>query len=294
MRILIAEDDDVARIKLEFMLGKWGYEVVIARDGFEALHLLEREDAPLLAILDWVMPELDGIEVCRKLRQSGRAPYIYLIILTGKGAEHDVLAAMEAGADDYLRKPFDLEELRARVRAGERIVTLQEALRAQASRDALTGLLNRGAIMELLQRELARAWRATSPVSVILADLDHFKNVNDTYGHPVGDAVLRDTAKRLRVPLRLYDSLGRYGGEEFLIVLPGCASTSAVAVAERVRIAIAEISIELPEGRIAVTASFGTASAGDAQGFESDGLIQAADEALYRAKRGGRNRVEAG
>ena len=292
MRILIAEDEQVARLKLEAILGKWGYDVVTACDGAEALRMLQRDDAPSLAILDWLMPGLDGIEVCRKLRESGGASYIYLIMLTGKDEKQDIVAGMEAGADDYLRKPFYPEELRARVRAGERIITLQEALRIQASHDALTGIFNRGAIIEVLQRELERARRATTPVSVVLADLDHFKSVNDTHGHPAGDAVLRETARRLRAPLRPYDSLGRYGGEEFLLVLPDCPEADAAAVAERVRLAVAEVPMELSAGRIAVTVSFGTATADDVQTFDLEKLIRAADEALYRAKRGGRNRVE--
>jgi two-component system, cell cycle response regulator len=292
VRILIADDEDGTRLKLETLLEKLGYEVVVARDGTEAWELLQRDDAPALALLDWLMPGLDGVEVCRRVRRSGRLTYVYIVMLTVKGQKQDLVAGMEAGADDYLSKPFDVEELRVRLHAGERILALQEELRAQATHDDLTGVLNRGTVLEILQRELALVARKSVPVAIILADLDDFKQVNDKHGHAIGDTVLREAARRLATPMRPYDAIGRYGGEEFLIVLPGCGLNSALLVAERVRGSVGGRPITTPAGNVAMTVSLGVSAVEKAPPRLADELIQAADEALYRAKRAGRNRVE--
>jgi diguanylate cyclase (GGDEF)-like protein len=292
VRILIADDEDGTRLKLETLLEKLGYEVVVARDGTEAWELLQRDDAPALALLDWLMPGLDGVEVCRRVRRSDRLSYVYIVMLTVKGQKQDLVAGMEAGADDYLAKPFDVEELRVRLHAGERILALQEELRAQATHDDLTGVLNRGTVLEILQRELALVVRKSVPVAVILADLDDFKHVNDKHGHAIGDTVLREAARRLATPMRPYDAIGRYGGEEFLIVLPGCGMSSALLVAERVRCSVGGRPITTPAGDVAMTVSLGVSAVEKAPTRLADELIQAADDALYRAKRAGRNRVE--
>ena len=291
MRILVADDDDVGRLRLEAVLRTRAYDVVSARDGVEAWAVLERQDTPPLAILDWKMPGMDGVEVCRRLRQSEETSYVYVIMLSGMNEKQDLVAGLEAGADDYLIKPFHHEELYARLRAGERILKLQEALRVQATHDSLTGVLNRGTVYELLQRELARVLRDNKPVGIVLADLDHFKLINDTHGHPVGDAVLRETAKRMAIPIRPYDALGRYGGEEFLIVLPGCGLTNAAKVAERIRCCIAAEPISTSAGALAVSASFGVAASDKTESLDINAIIETADQALYRAKREGRNRV---
>ncbi|MDG3005453.1 GGDEF domain-containing protein [Paludisphaera mucosa] len=291
MRVLIADDDPAARLLLEGTLTEWGYEVVTARDGSEAWDLLRRADAPSLAILDWMMPGLDGVDVCRKVRQEGEAPYVYLILLTGKARTEDVVRGMESGADDYVGKPFDEQELKVRMRAGRRIVELHDALRIQATRDALTGAWNRRAIFDILEREAVRAGREGTSVGVIMADLDHFKRINDTLGHQAGDAVLREASRRIELALRPYDAHGRYGGEEFLVVLPGCEMPCAWAAAERIRHTLAEAHVATPSGMTPVTASMGMAIVHGA-GRDAEGLIRLADEALYRAKRGGRNRVE--
>jgi two-component system cell cycle response regulator len=292
VKILIADDDDATRFKLQAWLTKRGYEVVVARNGAEAWEQLQRDDAPTLAILDWIMPQLDGVEVCRRVRQSGKVRYIYIVMLTIKGEKKEIVAGMEAGADDYLSKPFDYDELRVRLRAGERILTLQEELRAKATYDDLTGVFNRGTILEILQRDLAHAERTHEPVAVILVDLDDFKRVNDTHGHAIGDAVLREAAKRLSAPMRPYDTIGRYGGEEFLIILPGCAVAAALQVAERVRLAVSGSGVNTTASDVAITVSLGVAAAEGGQREDVDALIQAADEALFRAKRAGRNRAE--
>jgi diguanylate cyclase (GGDEF)-like protein len=281
------------------MLTKWGYEVTVTRDGAEAWEVLQGAEAPPVAILDWMMPGLDGVEVCRKVRQRGQEPYIYLLLLTTKGRKENIIEGLDAGADDYLTKPFDPHELQVRLRTGMRIVTLQaeiiearEALRIQATHDALTGVWNRRAILDMLGTELVRSSRDALPVAVAMVDLDHFKRINDTYGHVVGDVVLRESVSRMRALLRPYDALGRYGGEEFLVVLPGCSAQDAFRLAERLRLGISQEPMVIPEGTVDVTSSLGVATNDTATPLDATALIQAADTALYRAKAGGRNRVE--
>jgi len=296
VKILIAEDDRVSRHLLETFLVKWGYEVLTADDGAEAWRHLQGDDAPRLAILDWMMPARNGVEICRELRKRCAEPYTYILLVTGKGRKQDILEGLEAGADDYLTKPFDPHELRARLRAGRRILELQEQLisareqlRAEATHDPLTGLWNRSAILEILQRELARFDRQKVPFAIIMADLDRFKSINDTYGHLAGDVVLREAARRMGSSIRAYDSIGRYGGEEFLVVAPGC-DTTVLSLAERLRTCVSREPIEIPEGTLIVTLSLGVAE--NCQAKQADQFVRAADAALYRAKRAGRNRVE--
>jgi diguanylate cyclase (GGDEF)-like protein len=294
MKILIADDSIVSRHLLEATLRKWGYEVLVATDGAEAWEILQRENAPPVAILDWVMPELTGPEVCRKVRwQQGQEPYTYILLLTSKNQKEDLIEGMDAGADDYLTKPFDQHELQVRLRSGTRIVHLQEELRRQATRDPLTGALNRSKTFEALERELSRGRREFSSVSVVMLDLDHFKKVNDTHGHLAGDQVLREASRRLRGSVRTYDFVGRYGGEEFLVVLPNCGLGDACNQANRLRAILADTPVTLPDGCILeVTASFGVAASNLNGDLESpEALIRQADEALYEAKRQGRNRV---
>lgn len=298
MKILIADDSLISRRLLEAALSKWDYEVVIAADGAEAWETLQREDAPRLAILDWMMPGLSGPEVCRRVRQLASDYYIYILLLTSRSQKEDLIEGMEAGADDYLTKPFDRHELKVRLGPGKRIVELQAALlaaqvalREQATTDSLTGIWNRRTILEILDRELARAKREGSPISVVLADLDRFKLVNDTYGHMAGDAVLCETVNRMKVSSRNYDSLGRYGGEEFLLVLPGCESAAAECQAHRLRLEIESRPLEMSEGSLNVTCSFGVTSLSKVKQSDAETLLRVADAALYQAKEQGRNRV---
>lgn len=299
MKILIADDSIVSRHLLEATLRKWGYEVMVACDGAEALELLQREDAPALIILDWMMPGMTGVEVCRRIRQRGREPYIYILLLTSKSQKEDLIEGMDAGADDYITKPFDESELQVRLRAGRRLVDLQaellkarEELREQATRDSLTGLRNRSAILNELTRELARAQRESRPLGVVIVDLDHFKRVNDTYGHLAGDQVLREAARLMQNGIRQYDSIGRYGGEEFLILFPGCYEGDSYAQAERLRKQIGAADTRVNEILLRITASFGVTTALPGQNWTAEALIRKADEALYVAKNSGRNRVE--
>ena len=295
MKILIADDSIVSRHLLEATLRKWGYEVIVACDGAEAWNILQRDSAPAIAILDWVMPELTGPEVCRRVRlQQGQEPYTYILLLTSKNMREDLIEGMDSGADDYITKPFDQHELQVRLRAGTRIVKLQQELRRQAAHDPLTGVLSRSKAFEMFDRELQRSIRENLPLSVLLVDLDHFKNVNDTYGHLAGDEVLREAAKRLKDGVRSYDILSRYGGEEFLILMPGCDSDSARIQAERLRLAIAEspVIITTANGLAhPLSASFGVTISSPSILESPESLVRVADEALYAAKRQGRNRV---
>lgn len=291
MRVLIADDDAFSRRLLQRTLDKWGYETIAVDDGDKALELLRQEDAPHLAVVDWMMPGMDGLELCRKIRQFDSGRLVYIIILTAKGKVEDLVQAMEAGADDFTTKSFDVRELKVRLRAAERIVNLEETLRRMATRDCLTKLWNRSAILDLLERELSRAQRNGGAVGVIMADVDHFKQVNDVYGHTGGDAVLMEIASRIRSGLRHYDGAGRYGGEEFLIVLAGAESPSEVA--ERLRMSIASTAFRVGEKEVPLSASFGTAVSPAGGLLDADTLIQAADMALYGAKQDGRNCVKA-
>jgi len=284
---------------LRSMLTRWGYEVVNVRDGEEAWDVLQTDGAPRLAILDWMMPGLDGVEVCRRVRAARREPYVYILLLTARTESEDLVEGMDAGADDYLTKPFKAHELRVRLRAGTRILDLQEellkareALREQATHDGLTGLLNRASILSALESELSRGERERHAVSVLMADLDYFKQINDTFGHLAGDAVLREVAQRMKSAVRRYDSVGRYGGEEFLIVLPGCDGEAAAAQAGRIRDAVCAQPLAWGEMDIPVTCSIGLSSR--AAGFSatnSDTLVREVDLALYSAKDRGRNCV---
>lgn len=298
MNILVAEDDLVTRNVLAGLLKRWGHEVVACADGLEAQAVLAGGASVDLAILDWIMPGKTGLEVLTWIRQRGGLSYIYVILLTAKDNKADLVDALTAGADEYLVKPFDTLELKARLLVGQRILdlqyallTVQEALAVQATHDMLTGMLNRAGFHDAFSRELARAAREGTPLAVVLADVDHFKRINDTWGHQAGDVVLQTVARQLKDCLRPYDLIGRYGGEEFVIVLPGCGASGAVALAERLRTQIAQEVITFPGGSAMVTASLGVAVSprGD---VTPDTLIRAADRALYRAKQRGRNRVE--
>jgi len=206
MQALVVDDSAVYRKLIGDHLRSWGFGVTLAESGSEAGRILEQPDAPKLVLLDWVLPDLDGIELCQRIRQAGSSsPYTYVILLTSKEGRQNMLQAMQAGADDYLAKPFDELELKARLLVGKRILDLQEQLvsaresmRHAATHDSLTGLTNRGEILAMLERELERARRERKPVAVILCDVDHFKNVNDTLGHLFGDEALREIGRRLR------------------------------------------------------------------------------------------------
>jgi two-component system cell cycle response regulator len=298
MKVLIAEDDPVSLRVVQTMLKKWGYEPVVARDGAEAWAILQGEDAPQLAILDWMMPQKDGLEICRELRAQPDRPYTYVLLLTAKTQEQDLIEGLGSGADDYLTKPFNGDEFRARLYAGERILGFQqqlvaarEALRVQAIRDPLTGLYNRRHMEEALGRELARAERGHLSLSVLMLDLDHFKRFNDTAGHPAGDVLLKQVAKVVEARTRKEDVACRYGGEEFVLILPGMPFEVARRRAEELRRAVGEASVEYGGQSLgSITISVGLACY-PRHGISGKELLSAADKALYCAKERGRNQV---
>jgi two-component system cell cycle response regulator len=299
MKVLIADDEAVSQHLLESTLQRWGYEVVGAHDGIEAFRILQEPDAPTLAILDWLMPGLNGVEICREIRRRRSEPYTYILLLTGKNTKVDVIAGLDAGADDYVIKPYDPQELQVRLRTGKRILCLQEqliaareSLREQATHDSLTGLNNRAAVFEFLAQELCRQKRHGNSLGIVLVDLDHFKQINDDYGHQVGDQVLRAASEAMQRCARHYDAVGRFGGEEFLVVLPGCDYINALSHAERIRAAICQLAVPSGPGQVKITASFGVTVAQPGNDTDACWLMQAADAALYQAKNNGRNCVE--
>jgi len=298
LTVLLAEDSPIYRRLIEDQFRDWGFNLVVARDGKEAWKILSSSNAPRLAILDWVLPEVDGVEICRRLRSASKdLPYTYTILLTAKSERQEMLEAMEAGVDDFLAKPFDPPTLKARLLVGKRIIDLQhklvsanQALQFAACHDFLTGLWNRAEIIKFLDRELERARRDRTPVGIVLADVDHFKSVNDKFGHDAGDAVLKSVADAMTTSLRLYDGVGRYGGEEFLMVIPGCDLGITIRRANQIREYIANHAIPLQSQTTKVTVSMGiTVAEGSA---DTEELVRQADIALYQAKHNGRNRVE--
>jgi two-component system cell cycle response regulator len=298
LKILVAEDDALSRTLLERTLQRAGYEVISAVNGTAAIEELTRDDPPRLALLDWVMPGKDGVEVCREMRRRKDQPYAYLILLSSRESKEDIVQGLESGADDYLTKPFDGDELKARLRVGERILELEdrlvearESMRFQATHDLLTSLWNRGVIVELIAREVDRSHREKSSMAVMMCDIDHFKSVNDKYGHMTGDNVLREVSRRLQNSVRSYDMVGRYGGEEFIVVLNKCDPGSIIFRAESLRNSIASKLVQASPNPLQITISVGVALSSEFPTCSADELIHAADLALYAAKAAGRNCV---
>ncbi len=293
MKILLVEDSAVDRQQIGAYLKEWNLDFVAVEDGAEAWNLLQKPDAPTLVLVDWVLPGLDGIQLCQRIRTLGaNGTYVYAVMLTAKDRNQHLLTAMAAGADDYLAKPVDPSELKARLLVAKRILDLQQSLRFAASHDFLTKLLNRAEILASLKRELSRSEREEKPVSILMADLDHFKKINDSLGHAAGDAVLRDVAERLKADLRSYDLVGRYGGEEFLIILPNCGLSVATRRADEIRCLVCKDAVVTTFATVPLTVSIGVTAAGGTQNPTIEDLLQQADEALYIAKKNGRNRVQ--
>ncbi|MHB8867714.1 MAG: GGDEF domain-containing response regulator [Thermoleophilia bacterium] len=295
MRVLIAEDDATSRSLLSRILTQWGYEVIATSDGAAAWRELQKEDAPRLAILDWEMPEINGVELCRLVQNLNTTNPPYLILLTAREGKQDIVTGLDAGANDYLGKPFDKNELHARLGVGRRFAELnvklleaQQALEGLARTDQLTGSMNRRAILERLDQEIARAQREKTMLGIGMIDIDHFKKVNDEYGHAAGDRVIRTLALRSTRAMRPYDGFGRLGGEEFLVVVPTAGFSDVSVVLERVRRSVEESAVDVEGHSISVTVSIGGTMGGGQSAHE---LIKAADEALYQAKTQGRNRV---
>jgi two-component system cell cycle response regulator len=299
VKILVADDDPVSRRLMERMLQRGGYEVITVQNGRQAAHELSRVGGPRLALIDWMMPELDGPSLCRELRSRQNDPYVYILLLTSKQSGGDLVEGLEAGADDYLRKPCNAAELKARLHTGRRILQLEdklvearEEMRFKATHDALTSLWDRGAILALLRSELSRSIRGHLPVSLLLCDVDHFKRINDVHGHQAGDEVLQEVSTRLLDAVRSHDAVGRYGGEEFLIVLGGCSCEHLKQRAEQVRTAINGSPVFTKHGSLSVSLSVGaiTVESWD-ESIPIELLLKPADEALYQAKASGRDQV---
>jgi diguanylate cyclase (GGDEF)-like protein len=298
MRILVANDDTLSLRTLRRTLERERYEVETVTDGGMALEKLTQPDGPRLALLDWMMPVMHGPEVCREVRQRRTNQHVHILMLTSKSSKQDIVEGLDAGADDYLIEPFDPAELKARLRTGLRILDLEdrlvearEEMRFKATHDPLTGLLNREAILEHMERELMRTAREGSSTTVLMADVDHFKAVNDSYGHPAGDEVLREVARILLRSCRGYDRVGRYGGEEFLVVLSNCDTEVSLGRAEEIRRSVEAASIETVDASVHITASLGVFTTLNSPDLSADEVLRETDLALYRAKREGRNCV---
>lgn len=301
MKALIADDDLALRFIMQKMLEGWGFEPIIASDGESALQIMEEsEDPPRLLLLDWEMPKINGLDLCRKLRESESSDPPYIILVTGHAESEYIQTALDAGANDFISKPTNSGVLRARIGVGLRTLELQRRLNIanhmlayRADHDDLTGLKNRGAVLERLESELARSQRKKTALSIAIMDIDFFKRVNDTYGHHVGDRVLREFADRLRDTFRPYDTVGRYGGEEFIAVCP-IEVDQSFELFERFRKVISDTQFLERELGLDITVSIGVRTFNGEEIKGSKGmlsLIGDADAALYRAKHSGRNTV---
>lgn len=291
MKILIAEDNVILSQNLAKNISNWGYKVVTARNGSEAWNTILKDDIRLV-ILDWMMPGFDGITLCRKIRKElakNKSKYIYIILLTGKNQQDDIIEGLSAGADDYMVKPANLLELKVRLMNGSRIIALEDKRIQLATTDSLTDLWNRRKIFEIFEEELDRGTREHIHIGAIMIDIDNFKQINDNFGHTTGDRVLTEVAFRLKHSLRLYDKIGRYGGDEMLIVLPNCDQNNMTVIAERLRQVICTKKIKTNAGDLNITISLGGASTQNFNEISLDKLLESSDKALYLAKRRGRN-----
>lgn len=299
--ILLVEDDDASRLLMRRMLLQAGHEVSVVADGRQALELMAQRYFPIV-LTDWVMPEMDGLQLCRAIREREEGDYVFIILITSRNSAEDVIEGLEAGADDYIKKPFDRGELAARLKSGRRVIELANSLKRaneeitrRSLTDPLTGVFNRSYLDGNLDEEVEHAASLRVPVSVVLCDIDRFKQVNDTYGHRAGDAVLEEFAERVRQSIRQGgDWVARFGGEEFLIVLPNTDPESALAVAERIRSTVSRHITQVGSDSIPITASFGVAGwvpGEDGDTVAADALIELADRYLYQAKKAGRNCV---
>jgi two-component system chemotaxis response regulator CheY len=308
MRILIADDDSTSRLLLKAMASKLGHTCLVAKDGSSAWDMLSSESVDVL-LTDWVMPGIDGPELCRRVRHELSGGYVYVVLITGLGQPERVLEGMSAGADDYLIKPVEPFAVQTRLVAAERVTALHRQvahfrtkleqanleLLGQSLTDALTGLGNRRRMEEDLGRTHARALRASRPYSVALFDIDHFKLFNDHYGHLAGDEALRQVARCLDKLVRAGEGVYRYGGEEFLLLLPDCTVDDAAVAARRLCQAVADTAMAhtaRPTAPAVVTLSGGVSCWAPGSSLMVPEVLNQADAALFRAKSAGRNCVQ--
>ncbi|MBL7161353.1 MAG: diguanylate cyclase [Anaerolineales bacterium] len=301
MEVLIVEDDPISRKLLARTLAKLDYQVIDTKNGIDAWDILQQKPVQLV-ITDWLMPKMDGLELTRAIREAELPNYVYIMILTSQEGIDNVIDGLDAGADDYLVKPFNPRELSARLKIGERVLDLEQRLRGAhdkmkylAMHDELTGLWNRRAFYSHALAELDHAARGDLSLCIIMLDIDHFKSVNDRFGHLVGDQALKMVADTLMKHVRQYDRVGRWGGEEFIVILPTTTLEESIDVAERLRVKVASAKLPLKEpegdGALQVQISLGVACTIGDEGIELDTLVDRADEMLYQAKEAGRNRV---
>jgi two-component system cell cycle response regulator len=301
LKVLVAERDATARDMVVQTLAQMGFRDVETAENTEQAHfLLRQNDGPDMAIIDFNLPGENIVRLCEKIRYLENRPYVYTILLATEPNMPSVWDSVEVGADDYLIKPLEHRELVVRLRAAKRIFDLQaelitahKAVEFQVAHDSLTHLLSREAILDLLTRQLARSKREATPLGLAMADIDHFKQVNDRHGHLVGDAVLREVAVRMQNSLRIYDGIGRYGGEEFLIVMPGCKMENALMVTERIRSSLCETPVDVPDMdlQLNLSVSIGLTAMEIPRVLSQEDMIRVADTALYDAKKEGRNRI---
>jgi two-component system chemotaxis response regulator CheY len=290
MKVIVADDDSVIQLLISESLKKWGYTVLTATNGLEVVDLLILHGDVQLFLLDWQMPELDGLELCRILKAKKGLNCCYIIILTSKKTTENIVQALESGADDFISKPFSPDELKVRLKVGCRIIDNENSLLHQAQHDPLTNVLNHRAIIDVLSQLWSRSARDHSPLAVLMLDIDYFKRINDSYGHQVGDYALKHFCRLVKQELRPYDSLGRYGGEEFTICLPATNADEAVNVAERIRACIENNPIEYDGMCFSITVSIGVSIFCEHQKSYKEVLLNA-DKAAYAAKGKGRNCV---
>ena len=305
MKMMIVEDDPFVQKVVKKVFAGMGFEVLSCGDGATALDFI-KNDRIQLAVVDWILPEMDGLTLCRRVRKLKLSRYIYIIVLTSRNRKEDLVQALDAGADDYIAKPFDENELAARARVGMRIIQLenklinnQKRLMKLAKEDPLTGILNRRSLFDGILKEINRASREGTSFATILIDADDFKSINDTHGHLAGDMVLIEFARRIQDSCREYDLLGRYGGEEFLVFLPRTDRDGAIRVAERIRTSLRERQMDFGGQKVELGASLGVSPFSyektdrPAENIEAlfDEMIKRSDYALYMAKKEGKNRV---
>jgi two-component system cell cycle response regulator len=306
MKVLIVESNETSRKSLYESLDGWGYQVSAVDDPAAVMGSIQRESPPSMVLVGTLADSTPVKQLCRSIREFGEKPYIYVLLLAEKGKSEEILEFLEAGADDYVTRPFDELELKARLRAGKRILDLRDELRRaqatigyQAYHDPLTGLWNRGAIIDALQRELARVRREKAPVGLLMVSIDGLKDINDKYGHMAGDAAIRATARELRSSLRPYDAIGRYGGEAFVIIVTGCDSRSSMKQAERFFGVLKGRTVDISQwgkfvsgkdSALPILYSIGVIS-GTGE-HDSETLLKSLEGALRQARTAGGNRIE--